>query len=103
VSKNVFVSLRRREFLAALAALGATTLAPDRAISARGQAPSERSESRLRIDLHHHFASPRWSRRHAEITGTVRDDSGGISVAGGQGFGVAYQLDGATHNNPYDN
>jgi hypothetical protein len=29
--------------------------------------------------------------------------SQGISVAGGQGFGVAYQLDGATHNNPYDN
>jgi hypothetical protein len=29
--------------------------------------------------------------------------SQGISVAGGQGFGVAYQLDGATHNNPFDN
>src|SRR5688572_18515786 len=27
----------------------------------------------------------------------------GISVAGGQGFGVAYLLDGAMHNNPYDN
>ena len=39
----------------------------------------------------------------AQITGTVRDDRGGISVAGGQGFGLAYQLDGATHNNPYDN
>jgi hypothetical protein len=27
----------------------------------------------------------------------------GISVAGGQTFGVAYLLDGANHNNPYDN
>jgi hypothetical protein len=27
----------------------------------------------------------------------------GISVAGGQSFGVAYSLDGAMHNNPYDN
>lgn len=37
-------------------------------------------------------------------TGTGRiQGSQGISVAGGQGFGVAYQLDGATHNNPYDN
>jgi hypothetical protein len=27
----------------------------------------------------------------------------GISVAGGQSFGVAYLLDGATHNNPQDN
>ncbi len=26
-----------------------------------------------------------------------------FAVAGGQGFGVAYLLDGATHNNPYDN
>ena len=25
-----------------------------------------------------------------------------ISVAGGMGYGVAYQLDGAIHNNPYD-
>ena len=27
----------------------------------------------------------------------------GISVAGGTSFGVAYTLDGAMHNNPYDN
>ncbi|NOT44631.1 MAG: TonB-dependent receptor [Acidobacteria bacterium] len=27
----------------------------------------------------------------------------GIAVAGGQGFGTAYLLDGAMHNNPYDN
>jgi hypothetical protein len=36
---------------------------------------------------------------------TSRSIQGGtaISVAGGQSFGVAYQLDGAAHNNPYDN
>jgi hypothetical protein len=36
---------------------------------------------------------------------TSRSMSGGvgISVAGGQTFGVAYLLDGASHNNPYDN
>ena len=36
---------------------------------------------------------------------TSRSMQGGvaISVAGGQGFGVAYLLDGASHNNPYDN
>jgi hypothetical protein len=27
----------------------------------------------------------------------------GISVGGGQGYGVAYLLDGAMHNNPQDN
>jgi hypothetical protein len=36
---------------------------------------------------------------------TSRSMSGGvgIAVAGGQTFGVAYLLDGASHNNPYDN
>ena len=48
------ICLRRREFLAALGALGAATLA------------GAQTESRERIDLHHHFASPRWSRRLAE-------------------------------------
>jgi len=34
-----------------------------------------------------------------------RSMQGGVAyaVAGGQSFGVAYLLDGATHNNPYDN
>jgi len=59
LSKNVLLNLRRREFLAALAALGGATLA-------RAQTTSGRSESRGRIDVHHHFASPRWSRRLAE-------------------------------------
>ena len=38
-------------------------------------------------------------------TATSRSMQGGqaISVAGGQSFGVAYMLDGAMHNNPYDN
>src|SRR5438128_1295932 len=60
----------------------------------------------------------------AQISGIVKDTSGGVrqaalnatsrsfggtqgglaySIAGGQSYGVAYLLDGATHNNPYDN
>jgi hypothetical protein len=39
------------------------------------------------------------------LNATTRSMPGGtaIAVAGGQAFGVAYSLDGATHNNPYDN
>ena len=39
------------------------------------------------------------------LDATSRSMQGGraIAVAGGQSFGVAYMLDGATHNNPYDN
>ena len=39
------------------------------------------------------------------LNATSRSMPGGqaIAVAGGQAFGVAYILDGATHNNPYDN
>jgi hypothetical protein len=39
------------------------------------------------------------------LNATSRSMQGGqaFAVAGGQGFGVAYLLDGATHNNPYDN
>ncbi len=38
-------------------------------------------------------------------TAATRAMNGGVaySVAGGQQYGVAYQLDGATHNNPQDN
>jgi hypothetical protein len=38
-------------------------------------------------------------------TASTRSMAGGvgIAVAGGQSFGVAYMLDGAMHNNPYDN
>ncbi len=40
-----------------------------------------------------------------QLNATSRSMNGGtaIAVAGGQAFGVAYLLDGATHNNPYDN
>jgi hypothetical protein len=40
-----------------------------------------------------------------QLNATSRSFGSGqaFSVAGGQGFGVAYLLDGATHNNPYDN
>ena len=39
------------------------------------------------------------------LNATSRSMGGGqaFAVAGGQAFGVAYLLDGATHNNPYDN
>ena len=39
------------------------------------------------------------------LNATSRSMQGGqaFAVAGGQAFGVAYLLDGATHNNPYDN
>jgi hypothetical protein len=39
----------------------------------------------------------------ANATSRSMQGGTGISVAGGQAFGVAYLLDGATHNNPYDN
>src|SRR5688572_7214818 len=39
----------------------------------------------------------------AGATSRAMGGGAGISVAGGQSFGVAYLLDGATHNNPYDN
>jgi predicted TIM-barrel fold metal-dependent hydrolase len=51
----------RREFLAGLAALGATAFLPDQILRARGQAVS----GARRLDLHHHFASPRWATAHA--------------------------------------
>jgi hypothetical protein len=40
-----------------------------------------------------------------QLNATSRSMQGGtaIAVGGGQAFGVAYLLDGATHNNPYDN
>jgi hypothetical protein len=40
-----------------------------------------------------------------QLNATSRSMPGGlaISVAGGTAFGIAYVLDGATHNNPYDN
>src|SRR5262245_37624460 len=34
--------------------------------------------------------------------GAIFNTSGGVTIAGGLGFGVAYVLDGAMHNNPYN-
>src|SRR5262245_51410368 len=65
MSKNRFQDVRRREFLSALAAFGAATFVGGPVIAR--QTSSERAADSKRIDLHHHFASPRWSRRHAEI------------------------------------
>ena len=53
---------RRREFLAGLAALGATAFLPDRILRARAQAPA----GVHRLDLHHHYGSPRWVKKHAD-------------------------------------
>lgn len=56
-------SLRRREFLSVLGALGATALASD-LLHAGGQAPAAAPR---RIDVHHHFAAPAWAKRHKEV------------------------------------
>ena len=56
-------ALGRREFLAGLAALGSAAFAPEAILRARGQAPANTSR---RLDLHHHFGPPRWTKRHAE-------------------------------------
>jgi len=56
-------SLRRREFLAVLGALGATALASE-FLHAGAQAPAAAPR---RIDLHHHFAAPPWAKRHKEV------------------------------------
>ena len=53
---------RRREFLAGLAALGATAFLPDRVLRTRAQAPP----GARRLDLHHHFGPPRWAKKHAD-------------------------------------
>jgi predicted TIM-barrel fold metal-dependent hydrolase len=70
-AENVFVgeatmhaSLRRREFLTALAAAGAAAFVPDRILRARAQATPTTPR---RLDLHHHYGSPRWNKRHAEM------------------------------------
>src|SRR5437867_7929492 len=55
-------NLSRREWLAGLAALGAGAVLPSDALSA--QAPAAANPRRL--DLHHHFGSPRWIKRAAE-------------------------------------
>ena len=54
-------ALRRREFLAAMAAFGAAGLVPDFV-----QARAQESSAVRRLDLHHHFASPGWKKRMAQ-------------------------------------
>src|SRR6266545_4507052 len=58
------VNLRRREFLATMAALGASAFASDRILGAQGQAPASAAR---RIDLHHHFGAPPWAKRHMDM------------------------------------
>ena len=54
-------ALRRREFLAGLAALGASAIVPDFV----RRADAQESSPVRRIDLHHHFAAPGWKKRMA--------------------------------------
>src|SRR5207244_438906 len=54
-------SASRREFLAGLAAMGAGALFSGRGLIAQTPAPNAR-----RLDLHHHFGTPRWTKRFAE-------------------------------------
>ena len=52
-------SVPRRDFLAGLAALGASAVLPETASSAKAQTPSTAPGGSYRlIDTHHHFASP---------------------------------------------
>jgi len=55
--------LTRREWLAGLAAIGASSVLPTGLL--RAQAPAAANPRRL--DLHHHFGSPRWIKRVAEV------------------------------------
>jgi predicted TIM-barrel fold metal-dependent hydrolase len=52
----------RRQFLTGMAALGAATAVSGSGLSAQAPAANPR-----RLDLHHHFGSPRWIKRIAEI------------------------------------
>jgi predicted TIM-barrel fold metal-dependent hydrolase len=54
--------LTRRELLAGLAGFGVSTLVSGRLQSAQAPAAGPR-----RIDVHHHFGSPRWRKRVAEV------------------------------------
>ncbi|MBI4263579.1 MAG: amidohydrolase family protein [Acidobacteria bacterium] len=57
--------MNRREFVAGLGMAGLGAFLPDRVL--RGQTPAVPSGNPRRLDLHHHFGSPRWIRRAAEI------------------------------------
>jgi predicted TIM-barrel fold metal-dependent hydrolase len=53
----------RRQVLCGLGALGATACLPDAILRAQGPAAG----NPRRLDLHHHFGSPRWIKRTAEV------------------------------------
>jgi len=55
--------LSRREWLAALAAAGASAVFPSDPLRAQTQAAT----NPRRLDLHHHFGSPRWIKRAVEV------------------------------------
>src|SRR5215470_544762 len=52
----------RRQFLAGVAGIGASA-----ALSRAGLSAQTSAENPRRLDLHHHFGSPRWIKRIAEI------------------------------------
>src|SRR5436190_1656260 len=58
--RGVTITLRRRDFITALGAIGAAAAVSESTPYAR-QSPAAR-----RIDVHHHFAAAAWKRRTAE-------------------------------------
>ena len=81
-----FNSMRRREFLAGVAATGATVL------GFRGQAPAQTATGRAhRIDVHHHHTPPPYvaALTARNITGPVRDWTPEKSIADMDKAGVA--------------
>lgn len=63
-----FAKLSRRQLLAALTTLGATGAGMPHNLLGAAQVPASpsRAPSLRRLDLHHHFGSPRWIKRMAE-------------------------------------
>ena len=57
--------MNRREFITGLGLAGAAAFLPDRVL--RGQTAAVTSGNPRRLDMHHHFGSPRWIRRATEI------------------------------------
>ena len=50
--------MNRREFITGLGLAGAAAFLPDRVL--RGQTAAVTSGNPRRLDMHHHFGSPRW-------------------------------------------
>ena len=64
-SRGAMPRASRRQLLAAIAALGSTAFQPDRIL--RAQTSAVTAGNPRRLDLHHHFGSPRWIKRTAEV------------------------------------